>query len=118
MEVAFCQVDMLDRPFALDIDADLHVADGENGPLLTVAEVEVDLVGAGQPGLAEFSGREGEAPRIAIEVPPQQHPQASARCQEPAPQLLRDETLLARPLVVRQQRLGVVTDKRPALQPP
>ena len=88
------------------------------GPLLAVAEVEMDLAVAGQPGLAEFVRREGEAPRIAIEVPAQQRPQAGARRQEAAPQLRRDEASLARPLVIRQQGLGVVTDKRPGLQTP
>ena len=48
------------------------------------AEVEMDLAVAGQPGLAEFVRREGEAPRIEIEVPAQQRPQAGT---EAAPQL-------------------------------
>ena len=64
MEVALCQVDMLDRPFALEVDAELRVADREDSLLLAVAEVEVDLAVAGQPGLAEFVRREGEAARI------------------------------------------------------
>src|SRR4029450_6571180 len=113
------QVDMLDRPFALEIDADLRrVADGENGPLLAVAEVEVDLAVAGQPGLAEFVGREGETQRIETEVPSQQRPQAGARRTEGAGHLRGEESARGRSLVIGQQGLTIAIDHRPTLQPP